>query len=152
MNQQHLNDQALIDHLYGIGSGQQHLIECSDCQERLDAMRASRREVEASYSAADEVSAAALAAQRRAIYAHIEAQRSGWWASSTRAWATAALAIALLGGGWAIQHDRHHFGSNRARTEAQSKISDAELADQVSQIADDAEPRAAAPLQALFED
>jgi anti-sigma factor RsiW len=154
MNGNHCSDEQLIQQLYGVGPSGRHLAECAECQARLDAMRLSRREVEDSYRAEDALSQESFAAQRRAIYARIEARESRlWWTVSGRAWASAALAVVLLGGGWAIHSVPYLLSPNGGKRPAvQNKLSDAELADQVSQIADNAEPKAAAPLEALFED
>lgn len=141
----HWTDEQLIEHLYGIGSDPQHLEECSECRGRLSGMVAARRAIEASV-ADGEVPLDLLAAQRRSIYARID--RNQRWPSSlnVRRWAAMGAMLALLGGGAALyEQARQHEAS-------QSRVTDAELAQEVSQIASDSEPGPTAPLQALFDE
>lgn len=139
----------MIAHLYGVGPGDGHAARCVECRARLDAMERSRSKVEAGYGAADAIDQDRLAAQRRAMYRRIDAEQAHRsWTVPSRAWASAAIAIGLLGGGWAIRE--YSQPAATAAVRSQPKISDAELADQVSQIADN-EPPPAAPLEALFE-
>lgn len=140
----HLTDEQLISHIYGIESQGAHLAGCDDCRRRIVAMQNARRANE-SDSGAD-VAAHFLAAQRRAIYARIDRANSSWL--PVRRWAPAAIMLVLLTGGIAV----FKYDQPRAAVHAPASVSDDELAQQVSQIADNPEPPAAAPIQALFED
>jgi anti-sigma factor RsiW len=144
----HWTEEQLIHHLYGIGPSDDHVTECAECRARLHEMRQARESVESRFDMSETVDSASLASARRAIYARIDAgQRRSPWQLPGRIWATAALGIALLGG--ALTFHGTHSTINRAD---EAKVSDTQLAQQVSQIADNTEPAAAAPLEALFEE
>lgn len=153
-NGKHWSDEQLIDHLYAVGPADRHLSGCEECERRLTAMRASRQEIEACYRAGDALNQEWLAAQRRGIYQQLDRQAARpWWASPARGWASAALAVVLVSGGLAVYRDPQLLQSRTAvQHPDQPKVSDAVLAEQVSQIADNPEPSPVAPLQALFED
>lgn len=152
-NGRHWSDEELIHHLYGIGPADRHVSGCPECRGRLDAMQASRREIEAGYRPEDALPHEWLAAQRRSIYQRLDKAARPWWASPGRGWASAALALVLLGGGITVYRDPQLLQSHPpVKQSERPKVSDAELANQVSQIADNSEPSPAAPLEALFED
>ena len=142
----HWTDEQLIDHLYGIGPDQDHMATCESCSQRLSAMMAARRAVESESSPLEQVPFELLAAQRRSIYSRLGSLSRWHVGLQLRRWAAAGAMVALLGGGVALYQQNHH------KQAEQSKISDAQLAAQVSQIADDSEPAATQPLQALFAD
>ena len=142
----HWTDEQLIEHLYGIGPDNGHLDECGECRGRLSAMQAARRAVEANPSPAEHVPFDRLASQRRNIYARIEQLPHWELGLQIRRWAAATAMIALLGGG-ALMYERAH-----EQQALQNKVTDSQLAQQVSQIASDSESGATAPLQALFDE
>jgi anti-sigma factor RsiW len=140
----HWTDEQLIEHLYGIGPDGKHIEQCSDCRERLSRMVAARRAIEAEASPLEQVPFELLTRQRRSIYARI-AQIPSWRLGvQVRRWAAAAAMIALLGGGAFL------YEQNQRQHALQNKVTDAQLAQEVSQIAGDSEPSPTAPLQELF--
>ncbi|MBV9268674.1 MAG: hypothetical protein JO061_21075 [Acidobacteriaceae bacterium] len=147
----HWTDDDLIAYLYGVGPENDHLSTCAQCEQRLAAIQAERRLVETEYPSGEEVSFDFLAGQRRKIYARIE-QPAHWWSGiAVRRWAPTAAAFVVLAGGLAVV-DQTHRAAIAQRQAEMARVSDAELAAEVSQIADSSEPPATAPLQALFED
>lgn len=142
----HWTDEQLIEHLYGIGPEGNHVDECCDCRERLSAMLAARRWIEAESAPLEQVPSDLLAAQRRNIYCRI-GQIPRWRLSlQLRRWAAAGAMVVLLGGGAALYEQNHH------RQIVQNKESDAQLAQEVSRIAQDSEPSPTAPLEELFDE
>ncbi len=146
----HWTDEELINHLYGVGPDNGHFGECRECQQRFLVMQSVRRSIEQHEVVDDEISFEFLAAQRRAIYARLEKPVRWWSGLHARRWASAAAAVAVIGGGLAMFEEAHPFGSRQPV--AATKISDAQLASEVSQIADSGEPQPTAPLQGLFEE
>jgi predicted anti-sigma-YlaC factor YlaD len=141
----HWTEEQLIAHLYGIGPEDGHIDHCDVCRQTLASMQAHREMVELSSSPAEEVSLDLLAAQRREIYAKIT-EPTRWWSNLRLGrWAPAAVALIVLGGGVMV------FEQNQ-RQAAPNGISDAQLAQDVSRMAEDPEPPPTAPLQALFEE
>jgi len=139
----HWTDEQLIQHLYGVGPHEGHLEGCRECQDRLSSMRSMRRDREQSTSSDAEVSFEFLAAQRRKIYNRIT-EPARWWSHlELRRWASVTATLFVLGGGLLFYKENHKQVNN---------ISDAQLAQDVSHMAEDAEPSATAPLQALFEE
>jgi hypothetical protein len=102
--------------------------------------------VEAESSPLDQVPFDLLAAQRRSIYSRIERVSSWWLGFQVRRWAAGAAMVLLLGGGAAYLEQNQH------RQVVQNKESDAQLAQEVSLMAQDSEPSPTAPLQALFDE
>ena len=140
----HWTDEQLIEHLYGLGPDSQHLDHCRDCAERLSAMVDARRAVEVKSSLADQVPFELLAAQRRSVYSRIS-QRPRWrLALPVRRLAAAAAMVALLGGGAFVYEQQQSHVVN-------TQVSDAQLAQEVSQMAQNPEPSSTAPLEGLFD-
>ena len=102
--------------------------------------------------AAAEIDDARLAEQRRAVYARIEDKPRWFSFVPVRHWASAAALVAVLGTGAALWERHSPVPVENRPAAVESKISDADLASQVSEIAGDSEPMPAAPLRALFED
>jgi len=139
----HWTDEKLVAYLYGIEPEDSHFARCDECQGRLAAVTAHRRAIDA--ASETDVSFELLAAQRRAIYAKLT-QKSAWWSSAhVRRWASATAAVLVVGGGLLVYEGR------QAHRTAQTSVSDAQLALDVSRMAQDAEPQSTAPLEALFE-
>lgn len=142
----HWTDDQLVAHLYGVGPGNEHLEECDVCRNRLAAMRGQRQTLEEAWPSGWDAGAEFLAAQRRRIYIRI-AQPSHWWAGNQlRRWVSAAATLLVLGGGLVL------YEEHRGQTVVNDQISDAQLAEQVSSMAQDAEPQPTAPLEALFQE
>jgi hypothetical protein len=142
----HWTDEQLVEHIYGVGPQDGHLESCLECQGRLAAFRQHRQAVERS-AGGDGVTFDFLAAQRRNIYARLTAPTLWWSRLGMRRWATAAAAAVALTGGIVVYEN-----SQQQSLEAHNNISDAQLAQEISQIASDSEPQPIAPLQALFEE
>jgi anti-sigma factor RsiW len=140
----HWTDDELIDHLYGIGPEDSHLAACADCRARLLRMEA-RREALNSATEGD-VSHDFLAAQRRSIYARITQPVRWWQQLHLRRWASALATVSLLAAGLV------YYQSVQRQHELREQLSDAELAQEVSSMAQDPEPSPTAPLQGLFEE
>jgi hypothetical protein len=142
----HWTDEQLIAHLYDVGPQDLHIDRCADCRARLLAMQAQRQAAEVPGASPVDMSFEFLAAQRRKIYEKITEPVRWWSHLQLRRWAPAAAGLAVIAGGLLIvEHDR--------RTPAvPNNISDAQLAQDVSRMAENSESPATAPLQALFEE
>lgn len=139
----HWTDEQLVAHLYGVEGGEGHFESCPECRARLSQLQANRAGTEAGFE--DAVSFDFLAAQRRKIYARLT-ERGSWWSRvQIRRWASAAATVLVLGGGLLVYEERREQA-------AHNRLSDAQLAQQVSSMAQDSEPQPTAPLQALFEE
>jgi hypothetical protein len=153
----HLTNDELMDQLYGFGGpeGGLHLAECVDCTHRYAAFERKRAEMAA--GSASELAPSVLAAQRRAVYARLgEAARNqtrlgslfglGSHFGLTPALAAAALlALALV-----LYHPSTPVVS-RPTPPAHGDLTDDQLFSDVYSIEESDEPRAAAPIQGLFE-
>ena len=142
----HWTDDELIQHLYGVGPEDGHIDSCQECQARLSAAQASRKMLELDPSAGAAISHDFLAAQRRGIYAKLTESRRSKTATFARRWASAAATLAILGGSVLLYEEKHQ------RDLANDRVTDVQLAQDVSQMAQDSEPQPTAPLQALFEE
>jgi hypothetical protein len=141
----HWTDEQLIASFYYAGPEDRHLHECTRCRERLAALQANRSLLEHEAGDVHDVDFAFLAAQRRKIYARLaEPVRpwSGLW--PVRRWTSAVAMLLVLGGGFvAVEQYRHE--------QAENKISDVQLAQEMSGMSQDLEAQPVAPLQGLFE-
>lgn len=150
----HWTDDQLIEHLYGIRAEDEHFSFCQHCRERALAMQSRRQSVEDEFGAKDEVSFEFLAAQRRRIHARLD-QTTRWRQvfHATR-WAPTAAALFVLSAGLIVMKETQPLGigGHAAQQVVKANVSDAQLAAEVSQLADDSEPSPTAPLQALFEE
>lgn len=140
----HLNDQELLDRLYGLAEQGDHLASCSDCSTRWEEMRARKAEL----AAAPEVSTDFLAAQRRAIYARLgERPRSNY------RWVSAVAAAGLIVGVLFVNRPVAPLPDTKTQIHyAPSDAADAQLFAEVYSMRDSTESRAAAPIRALFEE
>src|SRR5262245_40748895 len=93
----HLSSETLLQAVYGIAEteAEAHLSSCADCAGRMHEWRAKRAEASAGPAFSNEF----LAAQRRAIYARVEAGPQArrmrlWWAPALAA--AGALAVGVL--------------------------------------------------------
>jgi hypothetical protein len=137
----HLTNTELIDRLYGIGdcAAESHLLECIECTSRYRAFEERRCE-----TAETSISSNDLAAQRRAIYARIDAV-----GRMQPRWTSALAAGLLLAVGMVLYRPLTHVAERPAP--ARTEISDQQLFSDVYSMEESAEPRAAAPIQGLFE-
>ncbi len=140
----HWTDDQLIEHMYGVGPGDGHLDACSDCRVRLSALEARRAGLNAVSDTA--VSHEFLAAQRRRIYARMAQPVRVWRYVQFRRWASVLATGTLLAAGLLYYENVHQ------QADLRSQLSDAQLAQDVSSMAQDPEPSPTAPLQALFEE
>ena len=142
----HLSDRELLDRLYGLGDKSDHLSACAECSARWEAMRTRKTQI----AAAPEVSNEFLMAQRRRIYS-----RMGEHPASGYRWAS-AMAAACLVAGLFIVNRPVSAPAPAAQTPralpAGHEPSDAQLFADVYSLQESMEPRAAAPIHALFQD
>jgi hypothetical protein len=108
-------------------------------------MQANRRVTDAVMPSGDNIDFEVLAAQRRKIYAKVTAPDHWWPGLHMRQWIPAAATVLLVAGGLLVYKENH-------RSRMDNRISDAQLAQEVSKMAQDSEPPPTAPLQELFEE
>jgi hypothetical protein len=145
----HLNDDELIGLLYGLGNiedAEGHLAGCSECGERWNAMHRALGMARAESSNATEISGRRLAAQRVRILERLE-QPAG---SHAWRWVPVAAAASLLAAGLFLKQSSSIPVPPTAATV--SPEADAELFTDVYSMERDVEPKAAAPIRALFEE
>lgn len=137
----HWTDDQLIAYLYGVGPDDRHLSNCRECQSRLSQLQERQQE-----SRSEDVDVEQLAAQRRRIYARLTAPAhwSARW--QVRRWASVAAMAAVLGGG-ALFYKEHE--QQRA---VNSRLSDAQLAQDVSLMSQNSEDMSTGPLEGLFDE
>jgi len=147
MNRPHLSDDELIGLLYGLGDSGSHLAGCSECSERWNAMHRAlgMARVEA---AAPEISGRRLAAQRLQILERLERPAgSHAWRWVPVATAASLLAAAMLLYLWPSVPQPVPPAPVAVNAEA-----DADLFTDVYSMERDIEPKAAAPIRALFQE
>lgn len=144
----HLSDDELIRLLYGIGDADGHLEVCADCDARwADMQRALGR---TRTESAVEISTRRLALQRQQILDRVETRgtpRGSWIPAAA---AASLLAFALLFS-WSSSPQAGVAPPQSPAPAAISAESDAELFTDVYSMEQDVEPRAAAPMHALFQ-
>jgi predicted anti-sigma-YlaC factor YlaD len=137
----HLSNDELLNRLYGVSQDQTsddgHLESCPQCARRWQEMR-ERRALSIQESGI-EVPEQFFSAQRNAIYARLEK-------ASPRRWLWAPAAVAA-GGLLAVGLFVH-----RPATPPRAESTDVQLFSDVYSMEQSAEPAAAAPIHALFED
>jgi hypothetical protein len=142
----HWTDEQLIEHLYGVGPEDGHIQQCMDCQARFSAMQANRHAIERAGSSQADVSFEFLAAQRRQIYAKLT-EPAHWWSHfELKRWVSAAATVLVAGGGLFL------YEQNHKQQMVDNRVSDAQLAQEVSRMAQESEALPTAPLHALFEE
>jgi hypothetical protein len=155
MEKQHWTYDELLDKLYGIASddaaADSHLASCEDCSGRWGRLTMQRKSIVAK----PEVPVEVLAAQRRAIYARMEARPVAWWQApfSQKGFATGFAALLLIAGGLAFLRPAPApapMAKNAAQVQ-QPEVSDAEFFAEIASVEQSTMPRAAAPIQALFQ-
>jgi hypothetical protein len=147
----HLSDERLLHCLYFVDESDTHLTDCIECQVRLERMRAHGRQIEEESVMVVDPPVGFLFEQRRRIYTRL--QPSLWplpLVLSTadvpwRRWISAGAVCALLAGGLAV------LNRPDPPFTVDDRISDVDLAQQVSQLSQGSTATAAQPLEALFE-
>jgi hypothetical protein len=146
---QHLSDDELIGLLYGLGDGDGHLTHCSECGERWSEMHKALGMARAESSTAAELSGRRLAIQRQQILQRLEQPDSvslGW------RWVPVATAASLLVAAMFF-HERSAVPQHSpAASAAVNTETDAQLFTDVYSMEQDVEPKAAAPIRALFQE
>lgn len=139
----HLSDDALLDRLYGLfeerASG--HLDGCPECTRRWRDLQAQRAKIATPFDVSNEF----LAAQRRSIYS-----RLGERPRVRAKWAPALAAAGLLAIVALVYHPQPAAPPHPASVGI-SETSDSELFSDAYSMEQSVEPRAAAPIHALFE-
>jgi len=138
---EHLSEDALLDAVYGIAGNDAdvHLRGCTDCAQRLHEWQEKR----ASTVASIEIPGDFLAAQRRKIYERIERPSPKHWMWAPGLAAACALAVGIF---------VYHPAPQQQPVSKHAEISDAQLFGDIYSMEQAAEPAAAAPVRALFEE
>ncbi len=136
---QHLEDNELIDQIYGLGDNREHLQSCGDCARRWRQLCERRARI----IAPEDVPAGFFAAQRRTIYA-----RLGERPRKQMKWVPALAAASLLAAGLFIYGPIAYHPAQVPH----SDVADAQLFSDVYTLEQSNEPLAAVPIHELFED
>lgn len=143
----HLSQDELIARLYGLDENKEHLELCSECATRYREFEA---KLHTSASHQIDVPVELLAAQRRSILARLDQ------ASVARTWipaaAVAALVMALLLSGPRESTAPVVSKQMVAKQSSASTETDLQLFTDIYAMEQSVEPRAAAPIRALFEE
>ena len=140
----HLNDQQLIGSLY-CEENQTHLDDCAACRDRLRALAHNRQLLEAHALPDPEVSFEALAIRRRQIYERLSRPLPVWERLAIPRWISAGATVIALAGGLMIYQHR------QTPAAIDDRISDAQLAQEVSSLSQTPEASPTGPLEELFE-
>jgi hypothetical protein len=149
MKQHHLSNDELLDRMYLGQGGVPHLQECEECSSRLESMERRRTEVGSAVAAAESgISNDFLARQRRAIYAHLDRP-----VSTRLHWAPAALGVVflLVTGVFLVRPHPQYRQVHPPDPAAAVDLSTEQLFSDLYSMEQSVEPRAAAPVHALFE-
>ena len=130
----HLQDDELLDQIYGLADNHSHLESCNECARRWSALQERRTRL----VSAEELPNDFLASQRRTIYARLGEQpgRQMRWVPAVAAACLFAIGVFIF----------------RPAETQRPDPSDAQLFSDVYSMEQLTEPRAAAPIHALFED
>jgi len=139
----HLNDDALLDALYGLADGNEpHLRECAICARRFGEFQRKRESLAGAADVYAHVSSDFLAAQRRKIYERLEQPER-----KRLRWAPAVAMICLVAVGMLVYHP-----ATPPAPKPRGDVSDSQLFTDAYSMDQSLEPSAAAPIRALFED
>jgi hypothetical protein len=146
MNHSHLSEDEMIALLYGLHDTEDHVASCAECGERLRAMGKAR------LATVDPplINGRRLAVQRLRILERLEHPSSGLLAWR---WVPVATAASLLAAAMFVHYQRP--GVPHAAPPAPAAVNaetDSELFTDVYSMEQDVEPRAAAPIRALFQE
>jgi hypothetical protein len=136
MNPGHWSDQDFIDDIYGVGPADRHLEACAACRARHAGMRARKQLLVREPPISQEF----LAAQRRSIYRRLQ-QPSRLVSRLAPAFAVLVLLIGMF-----VMRQSPPPAPQR------DQASDAQLFSDIYALEQSSEPRAAAPVRALFEE
>jgi hypothetical protein len=139
---EHLNDDALLDGLYGLTDHEPHLRECAICAQRFDQLQRKRESLAGAVDLSTDVSGDFLAAQRRKIYERLEQPEP-----KRLRWAPALAMACLVAVGALVYHP-----STPPAPQQHGDVSDSQLFSDAYSMDQSPEPSAAAPIHALFED
>ncbi len=145
----HLNDDELIALLYGLGDTEGHLAGCSECRERWSTMHRALGMARAESSKATEISGRRFAAQRLQILERLDQPSSvslGW------RWVPVATAASLLAAAMFLHQRPSAPPPAPTASAVVNAEADAELFTDVYSMEQDVEPKAAAPIRALFQE
>ncbi len=134
---EHWSDDDLMAGLYGIGPPDKHLSMCEECRARWEIIRSRREQLLARDAA---VSQEFLARQRQSIYQRLDARPL--WLNFRFASVLAALLLIFVI--VSIFRSAHH-------TQPFDAMSDAEVFEDIYNIASSVEPSAVEPVHSLFE-
>ena len=141
MKTKHWTDDQLVAHLYGVGPEDGHLQDCAACRLRIAKMQSNRKSFEALREADEGVTFEFLARQRRAIYARLDGKRS---ALGMRRWTSVVAMVAAAVGAIIVIEERRQVDDRQ--------ISDAQLVEEVSRMAQDTTPTSVVPMEGLFQE
>jgi len=145
----HLSDDELIRLLYGLGDAEGHVAGCAECGDRWNEMLRALGKTRAEAAAGTEISGRRLAVQRQEIRERVQAHASG--AHAWR-WVPAAAAASVLAAALFLARPSFLSIPVQPAPTAVSAEGDAELFTDVYSMEQDVEPRAAAPIRALFQE
>ena len=143
----HLSDDELIRLLYGVGEAEGHLDACLECGERWAEMHRALGRTRAETSAAAEINGRKLAVQRQEILDRLAQPSSGLQAWR---WVPPVAAASLLAAAIVIYGPSSILRPPSTAPAAVNTDADSELFTDVYSMERDVEPRAAAPIRALF--
>jgi hypothetical protein len=141
----HWTEEELIASLYDAGPVNDHLRQCTECRDKLSALLKNRQVLESAARNSEEVSPAFLSEQRRSIYRRLSEPVPFSAKLAMRQWLPAAATLLLFGAGFI------YFEQPQQRELDENKISDVQLAQEMSRMSQDLEALPVAPLQGLFE-
>jgi hypothetical protein len=139
---EHLSKDEMIQRLYGLDAGADHLADCPECVSQVQALEARKAELAPS----EEIPSDLLAAQRRAVYS-----RMGERPHSSHTWVPALATAALLALGVYVYQPASHRPAAKVVPAPQMEVGDAQLFSEAVSIEQTAEPRALAPIHGLFQ-
>jgi hypothetical protein len=156
----HWTVDELTDRLYGIREADEHLESCRECSQRFQELHRRR----AAVAAAPEVLPAQLAAQRGAVLDRVARRPFGAHSPRMPRWvpaltaAVCLLAVAVFER-WPVQIGPRHADTGTAAGVAANGVTtpgvtttDAQLFSEIYNVEESSEPRAAAPMHALFQE
>jgi anti-sigma factor RsiW len=135
MDGRHSTPYELIEALYGIGNGGEHIQKCAACAERLAAMQERRRHSLADAGFSDAELAAQSRRWRDRVESRLRPSRPLW------SWRVAAVSAMVLVGVAALA----------PREQRQAQPDDQALFEDAFRMAVSVEPASFAPIENLFE-
>lgn len=147
-NSPHWTESDFVARLYGLepeaGRSEDHLKSCAGCATRWSELESGRRRMLDAAPVTDEALDERLRAQRQAVWARIEKPRRGLMWRLVPVTTTALMIFA----GLALQHQTKAPVAPRPVI---SQASDAQFFNEVASMVNQEMPRAADPMQGLFD-